>query len=194
MKKIKKLSKNNKRKLLVLLVVAVLLIAGGVYAYTQQKSESSTPQPTSSPNPQGAINLEPATEQDKQAVDNTKETTINRSQEPAGQPRGGDRDDRGVVKPIITYGGQTQPGSPVEVGGYVPGVFEEGGTCTAKFTNGSNTFSKAVKAVRSANSTDCPAMVATFGEFSPKGNWSVVISYESITSVGTSDGKTIEVK
>ncbi len=188
MVKIKKQLKSHRRELFGLLVVTLLIVAIGAYLYAQRKSSTPMP-PVNSPKPTGTVNLEPATEQDKQAADNNKEDLINRNDRPPGQERG---DNRNVVKPIITYAGQYGP--QIEVGGYVPGVFEEGGTCTAKFTNGSNSFSKSIKAIRSANSTDCPAMVASAEEFSPKGSWSVVILYDSTTSAGISDSRTIEVR
>lgn len=186
MKKIKRINKKS----LIAIVIVALLVAGGIYAYSQRNANKST---SSADNPDSAetINLDPPTEQDKKNVEQNKEAIAERQKNLQNQNQQ-PGDDRKAVKPVITYAGQY--GAQVEIGGYVPGVFEDGGTCTARFGNSNKSFTKSVEAVKNVNSMDCPAMIAKNEEFSPKGKWTVVVSYDSPSAAGPSDAKVIEIK
>lgn len=185
MKKIKKL---ENKKLLVLSVSAVLLLAGGAFAFTKFNDAASN----EVPKPTAELNLDPPTEEEIKASNDNKQAIAER--EERIQNQSSSEPGKKSVKPIITYAGQFAPQNHVEVGGYVSDIFEEGGICKATFSHGSSSFSKQTQAIRNAKSVDCPAIKASASEFSPKGKWSVVLSYDSSTASGTSETKTIEVK
>lgn len=176
--------KQSKKYKISALLVALLLIVGVGFAIWHHASSDSTTQP-------GTVNLSPPTKEDAQRVDATKQAIVDRDKQNASsssQTQNGKK----LVKPTITYAGQYY--GSVEVGGYVSGIFEEGGTCTATFTNGSNNFSKDASAVRNANSVSCPTISVPANQFSPKGAWSVVLGYSSTTASGNSDAQSVEVK
>jgi hypothetical protein len=180
MVKIKKL-KNKK----VIVGVLALLILVGVGFYFFQKNQNSEANPQVS---DPTINLDPPTEEDLQrAEDNKKEIVAEQDKASANNSARA----TSSVKPVITYADQY--GDVVEVGGYIS-LFEENGTCTATFTQGSKKITKAVKAVRNAQSTDCPVMAVPVSEFSPKGNYSVTINYSSPSTNGTSEARQITVR
>ncbi len=180
--------KNPSKK--VLLIALVVLVIGGVAAYLLLKNDSKdSQQTTQNPNSQEKINLEPATEEDKQRADQNKQAIVDRDNQLKNQPPATGKK---TIKPIISYAGQYGP--QAEVGAYVLGVFEDGGTCTAAFTKDGKSFSKSVTAVKNVSSNDCPVMAAKNEEFSPKGSWSVVVSYSSASAEGASDAQNIEIK
>lgn len=182
------------KKFLLLSLLAILVLAGGGLAAQQllkkdEKKLTGNSQPNE--NSQEATGVADKNDSEQPTGSESQNPAIvNREQQTQNQQQRGD--DRKLVKPVITYAGQY--GGQVEVGGYVPGVFEDGGTCTAKFTNGGKTITKSVNSVKNVNSNDCPVMIAKNEEFSPRGTWSVTITYESTIAAGTSDPKSIEVK
>ncbi|MES2971804.1 MAG: hypothetical protein V4702_05780 [Patescibacteria group bacterium] len=185
-------SKNNtvssRNKKLMLVAFAAVLLISAALLYTRKQSQNTagtaeTPQPTET------INLEPATEEDKLRAEQNKQAIVERERQLEEQPPTSGKKE---VKPVITYAGQYGP--RVEVGGYIPGIFEDGGTCTATFSQGSATFSKSVNAIKGASSVDCPVIEATTGEFSTKGTWTVILAYNSASAAGSSEPKQVEVK
>lgn len=191
MVKTKSTSKKDKRKLLALLILSVILIGGGIYAYKQNRSDNATGK-TQTGSQTDTINLEPATEADKKRSDENKQEIVERDQNVQNQQPSGTT--KQSVKPVISYASQLYTSGAVEVGAYVNGVFEDGGTCTATFKLGSSSFIKSVTAVKNVNAVNCPVMSATANEFTPKGTWSVTVSYDSKTASGLSDARQIEVK
>lgn len=180
MLKIKKRSSKNKKILLLGLAAALIIAGGALYAFANQSDDPQTE----------TVNLDPSTRQDAKRVEENKQRIVEKeSQENSQAAQPGNN--KQTVKPIITYADQY--GQAVEVGAYVT-VFEDNGACTATFTNAGQSIKKTVNAVRNANTTNCPVMTASSNEFSPKGNWSVVVSYDSPTSSGQSDAKIIEIK
>lgn len=135
------------------------------------------------------INYAPPTAEDKKNVEQNKENIVANEQ---NRESGSSNSSRKNVKPTITYADQY--GQSVEVGAFVSGIFEDGGTCKAIFTHDGSSFSKNVQAVKNANSVNCPVMSAGVSEFSQKGTWSVTVSYDSPTASGASDAHQVEVK
>jgi hypothetical protein len=185
-----KIKKISKKPLFILsAIILIVLLSGGYYLFDKRQNKESKAATQAPSQQEEKINLDSPTEQDKLAAEQNKQSIAERDQQVQKQPSASGKKS---VKPVITYAGQYGP--QVEVGGYVPGVYEDTGTCTARFTNGSQTFTKSVKAIKNVSSTDCPAMVANNTEFSPKGKWSVVVSYDSPAANGASDSKAIEVR
>ena len=80
----------------------------------------------------------------------------------------------------------------VMVGGYVPGVVEEGGTCTLTLTQAGKSVSAKVSATADASSTACGA-VTVAGNSLAAGTWQAVLSYASGAHSGSAPAVAIEV-
>lgn len=172
--------------LLVLVLASLVLV---LFVRRHNKSAITTKKPTQTDSE--TINYAPPTEQDRTETENNKERIAEEDKRNASQPAQTPGTKK-VVTPVITYAGQYGP--QVEVGGYVPGIFELGGTCTAMLTRGAKTITKTVDAVREGNSVDCPTLAVNNSEFPEKGTWTVKLCYNSSTAAGTSGDKQVEVK
>ncbi len=183
-----KIQKPSNKVILGGLALLIIIGAGaGYYIKTKNDKVADKPQTTA----QGEqINLDPPTKEDAQRVADNKQQIVDRDDALKAQPRSGSS--QKSVKPVITYAGQYD--GNVEVGGFVSGIFEDGGTCTATFTLGSAKVTKSVTAIKNANSVDCPAIVIGSNEFKQKGQWNLVLSYSSASYSGSSETKQIEVK
>ncbi len=185
---IKNRLKLSKKPLMVLLVA--LLIAG-VYLYSFRHSSNKSQQVAKKSSGQSQTDLKPATSQDKQRASDNKTRIVEQEAQQNTQPSQTPGTKK-TVTPTITYA--SQYGNSVEVGGYVSGVFEDGGTCTVIFTKGSTSFAKTSTGVKNVNSVNCPALTAQSTEFSSKGEWMVTLSYSSESASGVSGPRQIEVK
>jgi hypothetical protein len=143
---------------------------------------------TSTTKPQ-EINLAPPTKDDAQRVSDNKQKIVDENN---ANNTDTNNSKNKAVTPVITYADQY--GSTVEVGAYVPGIFEDNGVCTAVFTQNSESIKKSVTAVKDVNSVDCPTMSIASSEFKSKGQWNVVVHYQSINAEGNSISKGIGIK
>lgn len=160
----------------------LLLIALGGSAYWLVRDRRPK---TTANNPAGAtnnVNLSPPTEEEKQAAQKEKEEK-NQSQPPATTNAS---DGRKNVTPLIAYADATM------VSAYIPGIFEEGGACTATFTYQDNTITQVGKGFQNSNYTSCEPLTLQ-SPLNIKGEWEVVVSYSSTRSVGTSAATKIKV-
>lgn len=181
------LKQNRSNKKIIVIIAVVLLVIGGGSAFALTRGDKTSPSKDKE-----KVNLAPPTKEDAERVEENKQAVIKRQQdEKQAEQSGANSDSKESVSPTITYADQYQ--GQVEVGAFVSGVFEDGGTCTATFTNGSANFTKQVQAVRGANSVNCPVMQAPVSSFSPRGTWQVSVSYSSPSSSGTSESKQVEV-
>lgn len=171
--------------------IAITLVALAAISVFYIKNNSNNEQPKNPAGIQDDINFTPPTAEDKQRVEDNKQRNVARDEALKDQTPQQPNTKRSVI-PTITYAGQY--GQAVEIGGYVNGVFEDGGTCKATFSQSTNSFIKSVTAIKNTNSVDCPVMSANTNEFSSKGTWTVSITYISATAEGTSESKQIEVK
>lgn len=155
--------------------------------YIMRNNQSPTSVITTGKEP--PVNLDPPTKADAERVEDTKQKIVDKQSSGTGSTTltGAKK----TVKVAITYAGQY--GQTVEVGAEVA-VFEEGGTCTIKFSLGTSSFTKTVQAIQNVNRVNCPAVIVNSSEFNPKGAWSVMASYSSNTSSGSSDISTVGVK
>jgi hypothetical protein len=174
------------KKILLLILLVVLLVGGFfVYRHFSSKPKSGSPVKTSLPAEQ-KVDLSPATQQDTEDVNQHKEDLSKNDQSNSSQGA-----DLKSVSLVIVDAAQYD--QQVEVRAYVAGVVENGGTCTYTFTSGSSKVTKQTKAVADATTTRCPTLDVAKSEFSV-GNWSVSVSYKSLTAQGTSSAKSFEVK
>lgn len=97
-----------------------------------------------------------------------------------------------TVHPFITRADWDAGAATLEVEAVVPGVVEQGGTCTAVATSGGASRTVSGQATATAQSTGCePLRLA--GPDLTAGTWSVVVRYASARSSGVSAARTVEV-
>lgn len=92
------------------------------------------------------------------------------------------------VRVVVTYAAATS--TQVEVSGFVAGVVEGGGRCTATVRDGSRSASATSAAVADATTTACGDMLVAW---MPSADATVVISYSSATTEAQSEPTTVEV-
>lgn len=176
--------KMSKKTYLVIgaIVVCVLLLASFFYVKNRNNNQTQeTPSDT-----EGTVNLDPPTSEDAQRVADNKEQ-ITKRQDQLNSQSGSDNS---TVTPTILYADQYD--QTVELGIEVP-VFEDSGTCTVVFTLGSSSFTKTTSAVQNVNRMSCHVAVPA-SEFSPKGQWSAAVSYQSNTYTSNSASAEINVE
>lgn len=93
--------------------------------------------------------------------------------------------DRHTVNVVITYLDWSATDGVVEAGAYATTV-EGAGTCTLKLTFGGRSGTGSIAALADASTMSCGGLTVPRDRLS-SGNWTAVVTYESATSVGTSD-------
>ncbi len=179
---------NSRRKRLFwrpALLVAVLVLLG-VAAFVGYRSTRAKP-PTDTagqqqPEESNGIDMSPATEEEKQQAADRKQSSSTPTPAPSPAPDG-----RLTVTPVITSV------SDSGLRGFVSGVVEDGGTCTATFTKGSFVFTKTSEGFADASNTVCKFIAVQRSDFATSGTWSATLSYSSETASGTSQATTFEV-
>ena len=170
-------SKHRKKRHIIdkkLFFAAGVVLAVGVGVIIWQNSKAEPSQITATP-AEETINYSPPTEQDKQSVEDNKQRIVDEQnqQTPPTTPDG-------LKQVSVTVASADKQ----SVFASVSGVVEDGGTCTATFTNGSTTLSSTSESVANVSYTQC-------GRIQPPvldgGNWSVTVSYLSTTAKGSSE-------
>lgn len=176
---------NNRKKMYFSIAGAMLVLLVGTFLFVRSRNHTSTvPSPATKTLADGStVNLAPPTEEDKKAVDQHKEDLSNSSTPPASNTQN--------VTPIISSSGQF--GDAIEVRGFVPGIFEDGGTCKANFTLNAASISKQSAAVKDATVTRCTNFSIPRSEFSA-GTWTLTLEYASAAHQGSSETTKVEVK
>lgn len=176
----------KRRKKVVLLTIAAIILAAALTLYIFRDSiilRSSIQEPDTSIQTD-PINMNPPTDEEKRSGDDIKPEILENEQNRNSS-------NKQPVKPNITYAGVYS--GNVEVGGYVSGIYEEGGTCTLTLRKNEKTMTTQVQAERGATSTDCPTLsIASSGL--EKGTWYATMSYSSSSTEGSSEQKPIEVR
>ena len=178
-------SKNHK-KLLIIAVILLLLVGGGA-AYAFQGSFFG--------DADGQVKdiNQPPTDEEIGAGNVQKEKIVQDEQTDTEQNSESDSGNKDAVTPIITVIRQSSAGADLRVNSYVPGVVEDGGTCTLSLSNGGQIVSGSNKSFHDAQDTNCGQIIIDGGKLSP-GDWQAVISYTSSSSEGKSKSESIEVK
>lgn len=184
--KINRLLKNKITYLVVFVLISTLVF---FLVFSSNKNTSETIPEI--PKPLENINLNPPTEEEKQqAIDN--KSKIDENEEKIKQNFENTTNNKKIVKPLITFSGQYS--DKIEVGSYIPEIFEDGGTCTAVFTINTSVISKQVNSVKEGRSTFCPLFSVESSEFSEKGIWNVIVKYESKLYFGESETTQMEIR
>jgi hypothetical protein len=164
----------SRKALLIAVAVLIILVAGGWGYARWGDNESSKPTAEDSQGSGDYVNNNPPTDEELQETEQNKQSIIEQSSSNIS----------GAITPIITSASRS------EVRAYVSGVFEDGGTCTATATKGSQTRTASSEGIADVNKTTCRPM-----DFSPaltSGSWSVTVTYNSAKGTGKSDVWEIE--
>ena len=166
------LSQLTRRPLLTAALVLALLIGGGLI-YNQLRDSRYANEPSDSDTQSSDyVNLNPPTEQEKRDAEENKN---NLAETPNPPPM--TSDGKKQVTPQIISADRS------EVRAYVPGVFEDGGTCTATATKAGEAPKTATsKGFKNVSYTQCEPINWSL----PSGGWSVIVSYSSTAAKGTS--------
>lgn len=170
--------------------VAVLLLAGSGYYIWNNNREVPNPDPNG--DSLGYVNYGEPTEQEKQQADQNKDAVVERQkleQEAANNQNTGQI--KQVTPQISTA---MQNGQEVLVTAYVPGVFEDGGTCTMTAQLGSQKVTRTSEGFANATNTGCAPFRLSRGDFPQAGNWTVVVQYTSNTAKGVSSEKQLSIQ
>ena len=135
---------------------------------------------------QGPINgtsgsLAPATTEEKQEAENRKDQIAQEQNNQSSSSTSGIKN----VTVVITEANSTS------VKGYIQGVFEDGGTCTATATKNSQTITKTSSGSDNVSYTQCTPI--NWSSPLSTGSWTINLAYKSAAVQGNT-GKTIEVK
>lgn len=147
-------------------------------ATTTRSTASAAPAATSAP---------PSTPAKTPAV----EVTTSSATSPSPQPTASAEAD--TVAPALTYAGAGRAADTYEVSGLVPGIIEDGGSCTFHLRSGGTSVDRTQQGVADATSTSCGTVVIPASALS-SGTWVVTLEYSSGTHHGTSPEQRMDVK
>ncbi len=183
-----KMSPRNKKtnlKKLLLIILITLPIIGVVFVVFRQRIQNNTQ--TAQTNGLGQkIDYSPPTQEEKSAGDSQKQLIVEKESQQSKTQTTATK----TVSPVITDAGYYD--GNIEVRGYVPGIFEDGGTCLVTLSNNNATITKNIAARKGATTTDCPVVTIARNEASA-GTWNVALSYQSATAQGSSIGAKVAV-
>lgn len=183
MKQVKKIPFRHfsyRKILLSLLAVFIIAFTAIIFSRDDSPQSPASLSPVSSSS-QPTKEFSPPTDAEKKEADQRKETLI--SQPEASS----DNTTKKKVTPIITYA------DSVGVNAFVPGVFEENGTCTATYLKDDNKITASSKGFQNSNYTSC-APIKLNGALSLKGEWNVSVKYNSNNAGGVSEAYSFEVQ
>lgn len=170
---------------LVMVAAVVLLLAGGAWAWHAHHSKKDQgPAIPTNGNPKtptkNYVNLSPPTSQDQQNNQANKQALVDSGS--GGTPT--NADGKKAVTVIVTSATSTS------INGYVSGVFENGGTCTATLTNSTTGQTKTLTSsgFENASYTSCTPMHPSLSG----SGWSVVLSYSSSSAEGSSASEKVQ--
>ena len=188
----KKLSKTPLKKLVLLGLLILFGVAGILWGFDKAgvinlpflSNNGTTTDITN------GINYGPPTKQEKQDTEEFKKDLTNQDSNNETPTTPGQKQ---TVTPIISSWGQVSSTQNVEVSGYVTGVYENGGTCTANLEKDGQTVSQSQAATLNAQSISCGFISIDRSRLSA-GSWKTTLSYSSAAAEGTSQSLTVEVK
>lgn len=178
-------SVKTKKSKIIAGTILVLFLAVGFGAYSVHNNEQPTPaQQEGSAKP--SINYDPPTEEEKKQTDDHKTELGEKT-----QPRPSANNQISVA-PEITVAEVS--GDFVELGSYIPGMFENNGNCVVTFTRNDHVVTRQVQSVAEGRATYCPLVKVPLSEFPNKGTWQVKVTYNSAVYTGASAERNIEIK
>lgn len=163
------LQKPSKKPFILGAAAVVILLAASLsyYAFAMNGSIFGwqfRPENTSSKDETNKVNMEPATENQKQAGQNTKLEAVKSTEKPeTAQPS----------TLNVSFTSTTQSGDTLRVRAIIQQVVT--GTCTLKLTKGSDTVTKTAPTYPNASATTCKGFDVPTSELSG-GKWDITLS------------------
>lgn len=168
-----KSSRFSRRRFVVLSLIVLLAVGLGLVLLAKDSTDK--------PSGQTAV-----TEQEKKETEQHKENLPDANSSPSSNASG-NSEQKKTVKPTIT---DTSNNS---IKSYVSGIFEDGGTCTATFTQAGRTLTKSSTGFENVSYTQCAPIDFEAG-FLSTGKWSVTVKYSSAIAEGVSDARSIDIE
>lgn len=166
-----------KKKNVIVAAVFASLVLGGVAAYVYSQKDTGK---TKYPGATAEERAETEARKPQLIKDNEAKTTPNdRSASTTPQ----------TVTPVITSAGPED--GKVVVAAYIPGIFEEGGTCKLEATKDGLTVAATSEAFANVSTTNCAPFRLERSQFASSGTWSVRVSYQSESATGVSANQTL---
>jgi cytoskeletal protein RodZ len=182
--------KSRKKPIIITGVVVVILLAGGFW-WWQSHSKKPTQKYTKTSTGYD-VNLNPPTDEEKEETEQNKEKLSQEQEKEENQPPQPQPESANKKTPFITFAGQE--GQSIEVSGYVTGIFEDGGTCTATFTQNSRKITATSQGFKDADHTTCTPILVQRSQFPAGGTWSATLSYKSSQGSGTSEPRNVTIQ
>jgi len=185
---------NSSRKIILLFIVFTLLIGGFVYGivaknkdlwpFMANKSNSPTSESNSATD---SINYNPPTDQEIQEGQDAKKRIIESSEE----------DETSSVSTKTTVGVGVAFADIVdgklEIRAFTPNIIEGDGLCTAELKKDGATVTESSLAFIDSTTSQCRPIYISVDRFQSEGVWSLIVSYESETSIGESPSMEINI-
>ncbi|MES1986673.1 MAG: hypothetical protein V4440_01340 [Pseudomonadota bacterium] len=127
------------------------------------------------------VRLSPPTDAEKASGDQAKDKIVQNKDGETATPQPTTADGKKLVSVVIT------DASTANLTAYANGVLEDGGICTATFTQGTTIVTRTSSGFSNVSYTQCAPITPNLPT---SGNWSVVVSYSSNTAEGTSTAQT----
>lgn len=160
--------KTNQKKRIIIFTLLFLLLAGaaiGAYLLSRTPAQDSKAEGT---RPMNDVRYQPATEEEKQATEETKEA-INEEQQQSEQPQPADS-----ITVTIVRASQSGSGQPLNIRASVSGITS--GTCEVTLSKDSQpTIAKSFPVVFEATSASCSGANIDAAEFSTSGEWNIKV-------------------
>lgn len=189
MNKNKKYIKDRELVIVLTVIGTILLICGTYFVQKRFRDNNNLSTTNNGQTTEAKINLDPPTQEDIYRAESNKDRLTDQQATPS--PTSGDTVGLKTVKPIITYAGQYA--GDIQVGAYVSGVLDRAGTCRTDLTQDNFKLTNLVNAITDASSMSCPEMAFQVSDLPRKGDWTVTVTYTSVTGTGVSDAKQIKV-
>ena len=176
-----KQKQSSKTKYISLVIIAIIL---GLVWYFLGKNEDSSQKQIENGTVKNVPNSLEPTEEEMSAGDQQKQLNETREKIDSTTPA------TTQALPIITFAEQID--NTIEVGAFVNGIYEDGGTCKLIATKDQLVYTKDVQSIKNVQSTDCQTFNISTAELEP-GIWEITVEYASPTASGKSDIRKITV-
>lgn len=178
-------NKNHKK---IIFGALLLTLMGALFFYAVHKEKSPTGDNSGSGE---TIMYEEATEEEKQQAEQNKQKIVG-EQEADKDNEQEQKENKKSVTPVITSAGHY--GDQIEVRAFIPGIFENGGTCTITLKQNDVKIVRQVEGIQDATTTRCDTVNILRDEIPNAGTWTARVNYNSPSSQGESDETSFEIK
>lgn len=174
-------NRTNKRKLIAISLAILLLMTsmavGALYYVNKQNANKNTDSPSAT------TNLQPPTEDQKQAGQSTKEKSANEANQPISQPpKNLTSTSKTPVQVDITASSQNISSGLYQIRSLI-GSVQNSGTCTIVLSRNDIQVTKQAGVQALASSSTCQGFDIPVSELST-GQWQVVLSFENSQFIG----------